>query len=130
ATNGDLVDAQVSGVTVGGTSYAPTTTSPTGNRQISTPMTYSSSTTVQASTAYVSKSMTDKEIIGVQVVMSASGAPVNLTSLSFNTSGSTAVSDLSKARVYYTGTSSTFATSGSGVSQFGTDVTSPSGAFN
>lgn len=90
------------------------------------PMTYTSSTTTQALTTPVVPGSTSQQIIGVQVVTSGVASPLSLTALALNTTGTTAVSDILNAKVYYTGTSSTFSTS----TQFGSTVTSPSGSFS
>ncbi len=89
-------------------------------------MTYTSSTTTQTVTSAVIKPATNQQIIGVQIVTAGNASPLTVTTLNFNTNGSTNSSgDVSNARVFYTGTSNTFATS----TQFGSDVPAPSGAF-
>ena len=88
------------------------------------PMAYSSSTTSQTS-AVVSKNTLNNLVMQLQVVTVNSRQPANLTSITFNTTGSTNPSDIAAARVYYTGSSATF----SPVTLFGT-VNSPSGSFN
>ncbi len=88
--------------------------------------TYSSSTTAQASTAPVLIGATNQQILGIQVVVTGGNASIiNLTNLNLNTTGTTSAADIAAAKVYYTGTSSTFATT----TQFGSTVTSPSGTF-
>ncbi|RYY35926.1 MAG: T9SS type A sorting domain-containing protein [Sphingobacteriaceae bacterium] len=88
-------------------------------------MTYVSSTTTQSSTAAVTGGTLNQQIIRVQVVTTGQLSPLNLTSLSFNTNGSTNPADIASAKVYYTGTSTTFATT----TQFGSTVTNPNGSF-
>lgn len=90
------------------------------------PMTYSSSTTTQSLTSPVIPGSTNQQIIGVQVVTTGNVSPLTLTALALNTTGTTAVADLVNAKVYYTGTSATFATT----TQFGSTVNSPSGSFS
>ncbi|MBL4651442.1 MAG: PKD domain-containing protein [Flavobacteriales bacterium] len=95
-------------------------------------MTYTSSTTTQGNTNSVSPNSTDAEMIGVEIETNGLCTPFNLTELNFDTdggngSGSDAPStDILNARVYYTGTSSTFAKT----NQFGSDMTTPSGTFS
>jgi hypothetical protein len=89
-------------------------------------MTYVSSTTTQNNTNGLGQGNTNAEIIGIQVVMSGSTNPLNLTSLDLNTNGSTnAATDITNAKVWYTGTSSTFSTT----TQFGSTFSGPSGPF-
>jgi hypothetical protein len=89
------------------------------------PMTYVSSTTTQNNTLAVGTGATNQEIIGMQVVTSGGSSPLSVTSLTLNTAGSTSATDITNARVYFTGGSNIFATS----NQFGSVVANPSGAF-
>jgi hypothetical protein len=88
------------------------------------PMSYNSSTTVQ-NTANVTTGAVDAWIIDVQVVMDGALSPLDLTQLNLSTTGTTSTADILNAKVYWTGTSGTFAP----VNQFGSTVVSPSGAF-
>ncbi len=86
-------------------------------------MSYVSSTTTQAVTTAIVKPATNQQIIGVQIVTLGNASPLTLSSMDFNTTGSTSsAADIANARVYYTGTSNTFATT----TQFGADVPTPS----
>ncbi|MCX6258741.1 MAG: GEVED domain-containing protein [Bacteroidia bacterium] len=107
-------------------SLAATTMLPNTSFGVSIPqfMTYTSSTTTQ-NTANIAPNSTNGQIIGLQVVMSQPLNPLITTSITFNTNGTTNAGDITNARVYYTGNSSTFATT----TQFGTAVASPSGTF-
>ncbi|HNQ68641.1 MAG TPA: BNR-repeat neuraminidase N-terminal domain-containing protein [Bacteroidales bacterium] len=90
-------------------------------------MTYSSSTTVQASTANVCPGTLNNQIVCVQVV-TADGLsnPLTADSFTFNTgSGTTDVADISNAKLFYTGTSSSFSTT----TQVGSTNNSPNGSF-
>ncbi|NCA77361.1 MAG: hypothetical protein EOM90_13600 [Alphaproteobacteria bacterium] len=88
-------------------------------------MNYAGSTTTQASTAFVREGAANQEIIGIQVVTSGNLDPAILTSMTFNTNGTTRVADIAGAKVYYTGTTNVFSTA----SPFGSIFTSPSGTF-
>jgi hypothetical protein len=91
------------------------------------PMTYTSSTTVQSSTAPVPASGINQQIIQVQVVAGGGTAnPLTLTQLNLNTNGSTSTANIANAKVYYTGTVNTFSTT----TQFGSTITSPSGTYS
>ncbi len=94
---------------------------------VSTPnMAFISSTTTQNASNTVLKSTTDQEIIGLEVVTLGSVNAIDITSFDFNTNGATnASNDISNAKLYYTGTTATFATT----TQVGTTVASPNGSF-
>lgn len=90
------------------------------------PMTYVSSTTFQNEVSDVYPGTVKNEIIGIKVVTAGSTSPLNITSFSFNTNGSTnAATDLTSAKLYYSGVSNVFSTA----TQFGTAVANPSGNF-
>ncbi|MCF6130412.1 PKD domain-containing protein [Flavobacterium sp. AS60] len=86
---------------------------------------FTSSTTTQ-NTNSVTTNTTNQQVIGIQVVTSAATATV--TSIDFNTTGTSApLTDITNAKIFYTGTSSTF----SAVGQFGgsgATVASPNGS--
>jgi hypothetical protein len=127
----DLVGGTSPTVVVG-TSVTTTTTASTtisgfyilGLKSVN--MAYVSSTTTQAVTSAIIKPATNQQIIGVQIVTLGNANPLTLTGMTFNTTGCTAPgADISNARVWYTGNSSTFATT----TQFGSDVPTPSGSY-
>lgn len=88
-------------------------------------MNYVSSTVTQAITTYVREGSQNQEIIGLQIVTSGALDPALATSFTFNTNGTTRVADIAGAKVFYTGTSSTFAAT----NQFGSTYANPSGSF-
>lgn len=89
-------------------------------------MSYTSSTTTQTNTNSVAPSETNKEIVGVEIVTTGTNNPINVTSFTFNTTGTTnATNDIQNARLWYTSGSNTFATA----TQIGTVVAAPNGAF-
>jgi photosystem II stability/assembly factor-like uncharacterized protein len=92
------------------------------------PMAYVSSTTTQNNTSAIAPNQINQVIVGVQIVNSGSLAPFNAaTSFTFNSIGSTnPITDITKAKLYYTGTSASFAST----TQFGSTVNSPNGTFN
>ncbi|MFI5151378.1 MAG: BNR-repeat neuraminidase N-terminal domain-containing protein [Bacteroidia bacterium] len=75
-------------------------------------MAYSSSATVQASTATVMKCDLDQVIVGIQVTTAGSCNPLSLTQVKLGAGSSTSatLADVSAIHLYYTGTSSTFST--------------------
>ncbi|MBU0487974.1 MAG: hypothetical protein KKD31_08505 [Bacteroidetes bacterium] len=92
-----------------------------------TNMAYSASTTTQSSTDIATLNTTGNQIVGVEVVMTGSVSPLDITALDFNTTGTTApTTDIANAKLYYTGTNATFSTS----SQFGSTESSPDGSFS
>lgn len=75
------------------------------------PMSYVSSITTQNNTTDVNSGTTDAEIIGIEIVTSGTANPLDITSFTLNANGTTDIGDLTGiATIYYTGTSSTFAT--------------------
>lgn len=129
----DCQDAEVfttSGLTPGQTYYIRTFTSSTSSTTISTQsfgigtppgMTYTSTTAVQNVNADVNVGAADAQIMRVEVVVNGANQALNLNGLHFNTNGSTTFADIASAKVYYTGTSSTFST----VNQFGSTINAP-----
>lgn len=90
------------------------------------PMTYASSTTTQNSND-VGKNSVNQHIIGIQVVTNSGLPAINATQFDLNTNGTTAPStDIANAKLWYTGSSSNFATT----NQFGSTVASPNGNFS
>ncbi|MHC1738157.1 MAG: T9SS type A sorting domain-containing protein [Ignavibacteriaceae bacterium] len=83
-----------------------------------------SSTTEQGFTTHVFKGSIKQEIIRLKIVTQGSANPISVSSVVFNTTGSTAVSDLTSAKVYYT-TTATF----TDAVQFGLAISSPSGSL-
>lgn len=112
------------------TSVAPAATTIPGFFVLGTKavgMTYVSSTTTQAVTTPVIAGSTDQQVIGIQVVTTGNTSPINATSFSVNTNGTTAPgTDITNAKIWYTGTSSTFATT----TQFGATNPAPAGSFD
>jgi hypothetical protein len=104
----------------------PTAAQSLGNLLAEQTMTYSSSTVAQPNT----QGTTDNDIVQVQVVVTGTCTPFSLTQLSFNTDGGNGtgtnnpLTNVSAARVYYTGTVNSF----SPANLFGS-LTSPNGAF-
>ncbi len=73
------------------------------------PMTVSSATVTQSSTAVIQNCAATQIVVALQVTMSA-GSSINLTQIQANLSGTAAATAFSSCKIYYTGTSSTFAT--------------------
>ncbi|MBL4651441.1 MAG: hypothetical protein JKY53_01050 [Flavobacteriales bacterium] len=88
-------------------------------------MSYTSSTTTQANTNNIGPNSINGEIIGIQIITTDLCTPFNVTQFDLSTNGtSNAAVDITGASIYYTGTSSAFATT----TLFGTQAT-PNGAF-
>ncbi|MES2389422.1 MAG: BNR-repeat neuraminidase N-terminal domain-containing protein [Bacteroidota bacterium] len=97
--------------------------------------TYISSTSLQQ-TGDIVPGTAAVNILQIPVVTTGSTNALSVKGFNFSTNGSTNAviaasgSDISRARVYYSGTTSTFTGPGqSGSSQFGSDVTSSAGTF-
>lgn len=67
----------------------------------------------------------NQPVVNIQVFVSGGTGALAATQMNLSTTGTTNVADISKAKVFYTGSSSTF----SAVNQFGSDINSPSGTF-
>ena len=104
----------------------PRTTTPDPGAYEFTPsvMTVSGTTTTQTVTDPVLVGATDQLIIGIEIQTTGVAAPLTATQFSLSTSGTTSAGDIASAKLYYTGSSSTFATT----TTFGS-ATSPSGSF-
>ncbi|MGD9491746.1 MAG: BNR-repeat neuraminidase N-terminal domain-containing protein [Bacteroidales bacterium] len=126
-------DAWATGSTAGAANTATMETGGTAARNPTgiftwTPvnMVYASCGVTQTNLNSVAPGETNREIIGIQVVTTGTNNPITATSFTFNTTGTTAPgTDIQNARLWYTGTSGTFATA----TQLGSVVASPSGAF-
>jgi hypothetical protein len=96
---------------------------------VSSLMTYISSTVTQTVTSDVNPNSTNQQIIGIQIVTDGFTSPLSATSFAFSTAGTNGTTapatDIQNARLWYTGTTGTFATT----TQFGSVVASPNGAF-
>jgi len=91
-----------------------------------TNMSYVSSTSTQNNIASIAPNQTNQEILGIEVVTNGSLSPYSATSFSFNTTGSTnPATDITNAKLYYTGGSNVFAAT----TQFGSTSISPNGTF-
>lgn len=90
-----------------------------------TNMSYTTSTTEQLNTGIVALGSTDNDVIRLNIITQKSSNPYSVTSITFNTTGSTnAANDIAAAKVYYTSTP-VFSTS----TPFGTAFSNPSGTF-
>ena len=93
---------------------------------ISTPMVYSSTTAKQPNTSAISPDQIDQEILKVELQTLGNLSPLNVTSFTFNTNGSTNPStDITSAKLFFSSTSNAFSTA----NQFGETVLSPDGEF-
>jgi len=89
-------------------------------------VTYGSSTTTQNETSPVSAGFTNQEILGVEIVNTGSCPLISVSSFSFSTTGSSSASDITNAKLWYTGENATFGTT----TQVGATVSNPSGSFS
>lgn len=120
ATVNNTVDAILDSMFVLGNWEIPTTTNPAGNREIQPPLLYTSSTVTQNNTTLVRRGQTNREVVGLRVIMSSTGVPIRMDSLVVGTS-TTLLSNISNLRVWFTGSSSQFATT----NQYGATVATP-----
>ncbi len=93
---------------------------------ISSPMVYASSTAKQKNTSSIPPDRANQEIIKVEVQTVGNLSPLNVTSFTFNTNGSTSPGDdITHAKLYFSNASNAF----SPENQFGQTVISPNGEF-
>jgi len=119
ATGTNLLDAQCTGITVGGTAQTPTVTAPSGSRAITAAS--FSATTLQPSTSIVQTGFTNQQVLRVALTGCQTSTVSGIT---FTIGGTTSAADITNAKVYYT-TNTTFATT----TQYGTTVANPNGTF-
>ncbi len=90
-----------------------------------TNMSYTSSTSNQPNTSNLAINSMNNEILCLGVVTQKNISPLSVTSITFNTTGSTSpTTDISSAKVYYT-TTQEF----SSITQFGSTLNDPTGTF-
>ncbi|MCX6187005.1 MAG: GEVED domain-containing protein, partial [Bacteroidetes bacterium] len=118
ATLANVVDARFDSIKILGAYRIPFVSNPSGNVTINSPMTFVSADATQALLAKVESGTTNNRILGMEVVTSATGASINVTQFELSTNGTTDTSNIRNIKVWYTGNSSTFATS----NQFGTTL--------
>lgn len=98
----------------------------TANSAAPADMTYLSSNVLQASTGFVYKNTTNQVVLKIEVKTSNVLNPLSATQFNLNTTGTTNPADITNARLWYTGSSNTFATT----TQFGSDEAAPNGSFS
>ena len=118
---------------VAGNPATPSTSNPTATDYFATlntyqPGVYNTTSTTQASTADVNQYTINNQILRVNVNLTTGGCDANVSEFTFNTSGDAGTdipaTNIENAKLYYTGSSSTFATTTS----YGS-VANPNGAF-
>lgn len=114
----NLLDGTLDSLELNGVNHAPLNGNPAGSIIITNPMTYLSSVATQTYTSKVGQGTANNCIIGMQVVTSATGTPVDLTSFSFSANGTTDTANIRNIKVWYTGTNPAF----SAAAQFGTTM--------
>ncbi len=126
ATIGNLLDARADSLKVFGLWQIPSNGNPVGNRIISAPMTYLSTSVTHPDLSPLQTNTVNNRLLSIKVMTSSTGAPVNLSNFSLSTLGSTApLSDINNAKVWYTGNSNVFAAT----TQFGSTLNNPNGNF-
>ena len=118
ATPANVMRGECTSITVNATPQTPTAGAATSRA-----LTGFTTSTVQPLNTSVSAGAVNAQVLRVDV--SGAAACGNVTQINLATTGTTNVGDILKARVYYT-TNATFATT----NQFGSEVTSPTGAFS
>ena len=125
ASLGQVLVANLAGITVADTLRTPATTPATGGRTVSAPMTFVSANAFHGNLSKVEQNSVNNEILRLEVMMSATGASIAANSFTFNTNGSAApTTNILNAKVYYTGASPFLNTS-----QLFGSFTGPNGTF-
>jgi hypothetical protein len=110
ASLGDSLTVSCDTIVVAGTPYSITQPSP-GFRVFSLPMTYVSSTTTHPFTNSIEKNTNFHVIMRAEVVTSATGSPIPVTSFDLNTgSTSNPLTNIDSVIVWYTGTNGSYTT--------------------
>ena len=127
ASVGNSIDAEVLTFVADSMLDTPSITAPNGKRVIANAMTFKDLNATQYTTGQVGRGSSNNEIIGIEIDMSSNGAQIPLTWLALHTGGSTNPStDISNARLYYTGTTSYF---DSTIYKFGSTINNPNGSM-
>ncbi len=127
AANSNVLDATFDSALVYGNWVVPAVSNPTGNILISSPMTFVGSEVTHPDAGMIEAPSTNNRMLRVRVRMSSTGSPITLTQLNLNTNGGGVDTlNIANVKVFYTGTSATFATT----NQFGSTFiqTTPTGA--
>ena len=125
ATINNFIDATIRSISTNSVAHTPIDTAAVGNRLIEAPMTYVSSTVTQDNTSSIEVNGKKEQILGVNVVTSATGGAIKFNGMDIGTTGTTSLTDIKNVKLYYTGNSATFATT----TQVGTAI-SPVGSTN
>ncbi|MBL4734584.1 MAG: hypothetical protein JKY18_04435, partial [Flavobacteriales bacterium] len=88
-------------------------------------MTYSASTTIQQNLSEVNAGSAKNEIIGIRVNTTGSANPLEATSFSFTTNGTTSSDDIVNAKLFFTGNGASFMDT----NQVGNMIPNPDGTF-
>ncbi|MFW5702239.1 MAG: BNR-repeat neuraminidase N-terminal domain-containing protein, partial [Bacteroidota bacterium] len=89
------------------------------------PMSYESSEVTQR-TGFARIGETDMALLRIQVDMLGTESPLSITELDFDLTGTTSVSDIANAKLYFTGADTEFNTD----TQYGSTVVGPGGSFS
>jgi hypothetical protein len=89
---------------------------------------YNSSIAIQPSTSPVFKGVANNPVVGLNINTAGSLVPmVSATNFKFNTTGTTNVADITNAKLYYSGTMTTF--NSASATMLGTAIANPSGTL-
>lgn len=124
APGGNVIDGQYISVTIDAIARTPTIGDPGGSRAI----TGFTATTLHPTSSALSVGSQNNQILRVAVTGSAACTQVSQLNLSTGTTPTPDV-NLAAARVYYTGTTSSFTDGTPSGTQFGTDILAPNGVL-
>ncbi|OYU97751.1 MAG: hypothetical protein CFE21_05535 [Bacteroidetes bacterium B1(2017)] len=111
ALNAHVIDARFDSVQAFGSYYTPINGNPTGNRLISVPMTFLGASIIHPDLSVAETNSTNNRMLRIMVRTSSSGSSVAATQFALaTTGGGNDTANIANAKMYYTGASSTFAT--------------------
>jgi len=116
ATNNNLMDARIDSIQLFGQWKVPANNNPTGSRIVTAPMAYLGSSASHPELSKIEVGSTSNKMLKIMVRTSSIGAPISVTQFTLNTNGGGSdTTNILNAKMFYTGTSSTFSTT----TQFG-----------
>ncbi len=111
APTDDTLDVAIDSLLINGTYYIPSNNNPAFYSVVKPKMTYISSSVGHINLNRVPQSNTNTQVLKINIVTSATGAPIPLTQFNLTTlGGGVDTTNIANAKVYYTGNNNTFAT--------------------
>lgn len=100
ATLGNFVDAECTSITIGGSTYTPNNSAPSGSRKINFPSTIVAQSAVQV-TGNVERNSNNNPIVEGHIEMTPVGAQVSLSDIKVALTGTTRKADLKDVKIWF-----------------------------